>query len=650
VLATVVATAMTLVVLVTASAAAAAAISLQATDATVGGQIGVTAHLSEAPAASGEISFQVFGPDDPACTTALLPAPASAVVAGEGDYASGTFTADAAGAYHWSAQYSGDLVNPPAESPCSAISQVAKASPTLTVGASNATVGRVIHAEATLGGDFEAGGEVTFSLFATSACASPVSTATVPIQNGTAVAPDYRTEAAGSYRWSASYPGDANNEAVSSACSAESAVAAATPTLAGLASSAARVGLPITDTVPLSHGFRAGGTLVFRAYGPEDKACAGTPAFEQQVAVNGDGSYSPAGFAPGAGLYRWTVAYGGDPNNGGANLPCNTDNQSSAVGLVPVTLTASAAGGIVGSPLGVTARLAEGAIPGGQLTFRAFPPGDPGCSGAAALTSVVPVSGNGSYASAPLPTTRAGAYRWTVSYGGDRNHLPAALACGVATSNALPTMPTISGQVKRRPTVGSAFRDTATLTGAYAPSGKVTFRIYGPGSKGCATPAYTDTVAVGGNGAISSDPFVAKLPGRYVFVAGYSGDTSNGAAAEPCGSPAQTAIVGKRQPRVKPRAAVSGRRISIAARLSAGASPTGVVSFRLYGPGDRLCKKTPAFRGGVSVKSNGTYSLAEYLANRPGIYRLAVSYSGDRSNARVSGGCGSAQTIRVGKT
>jgi hypothetical protein len=209
-------------------------------------------------------------------------------------------------------------------------------------------------------------------------------------------------------------------------------------------------------------------------------------------------------------------------------------------------------------------------------------------------------------------------------------------------------MPSIAGAVTQRPTVGTPFRDTATLQGGYAPAGTITFRIYGPVTAGCPKPVFVDTVAVAGNGTFSSDPFVALRPGRYSFVASYSGDTSNRGATEPCDSVGQAAQVQKRTPKVKPRALLVGsKRISIRAHLSGGVSPTGVINFRLYGPGDKRCKGKPAFSGGITVKSNGNYSLATYLATKAGIYRLSVGYSGDQRNQRYKGTCSSAQSIRV---
>jgi hypothetical protein len=629
-------------------------LSVDATSAVIGQSIHANAHLSESESASGEISFEVFGPGDSICSgPALTPAPASAVVSGDGEYASGDFTPPSAGTYYWSAHYPGDLDNPPADASCAAISTVDKASPALTGSAAAGDVGTAIDDEATLTGAFSPSGEIIFSVYGPGddSCTAPLETTSAPIQSGHATSPNFFTQLAGEYRWKAEYPGDANNEAFGLGCGAAnqgSVVSKLAPTLAGTATSAIKVGQSITDSATISGGFMTGGQLVFSAYGPGNATCSGTPAYEEPVTVNGNGPYSPAGFSPGPGLYRWTVQYPGDANNEAVGLGCGTANQGSAVGTIAVTLTASATGSTVGSPATAVATIQEGAIPTGQIKFEAFSPSDTDCSKAAAFISTIGVSGNGSYRSAALMPTQVGSFRWTVSYTGDANHAPTAVGCGKATSSIAKAGPSIAGQAKPQLKVGTSFRDMATLQGGYSPTGTITFRIYGPTSADCSKPMLVDTVAVAGNGTYRSDPFVPQRPGRYSFVASYSGDVANQAASEPCDSPGQAALVEKRTPKVKPRALlVGGRQISIRARLSGGASPSGAINFRLYGPGDKHCTHKPLFSGGIAVKSNGNYSLAKYLARKSGLYHLSVGYSGDRRNKRYAGSCTEAQPIRI---
>jgi hypothetical protein len=624
-----------------------------ATSAIVGNAVHDQVTLSGGFSPGGEVTFKVFAPGDTGCVTPL--ASGSAPISG-GQATSADYVPQQAGEFRWTAEYPGDGNNEAANLGCGAANQsstVDKASPTLSGLASSAVVGNAIHDQVTPSGAFSPGGEVTFKVFAPgdTGCLTPLETFTAPISDGQATSPDYVPQQAGEFRWTAEYPGDSNNEAAGLGCGAtgqSSIVGKASPTLSGVASSVVTVGSPITDTATLSGGFAAGGRLVFRAYGPGDAICASAPAYEEGVTVSGDGLYSPAGFSPATGLYRWTVEYTGDGNNETAALGCGADNQASAVGTVTVTLAAGATSATVGNPVTATASIREGAIPTGQITFRAFPPGDASCTGAPAFSSTVAVAGNGSYNSAAFVPSRVGSYRWTVAYSGDPNHAPAGAACGEATSGISPAGPTIAAEVGQQFTVGTPFRVAAKLQGGFAPGGTITFRIYGPPAADCAKPMAVDTVKVTGNGTVLSDPFVAQRPGSYRFVAAYSGDSENLAATEACGAPSQLAVAQKRTPRVKPRARLSGRLISIRAHLSGAMSPSGSVTFRLYRPGDKSCQGKPAFSGGIAVRSNGSYLLAKYLATRSGTYRLSVGYSGDQRNRGDKGRCSAAQLLRVG--
>ncbi len=56
--------------------------------------------------------------------------------------------------------------------------------------------------------------------------------------------------------------------------------------------------------------------------------------------------------------------------------------------------------------------------------------------------------------------------------------------------------------------------DTATLTGGDAPTGTITFKLYGPDNAGCTgTPAFTDAETVNGNGSFQSGAFPLTVVG-----------------------------------------------------------------------------------------------------------------------------------------
>jgi hypothetical protein len=86
--------------------------------------------------------------------------------------------------------------------------------------------------------------------------------------------------------------------------------------------------------------------------------------------------------------------------------------------------------------------------------------------------------------------------------------------------------------------------DTATLSGAFDPTGSLTFRLYGPDDSTCAgTPVFTSIQTVNGNSVYSSTPFTPSTAGVYRWTASYSGDGVNPASASACNDPNETVTV-----------------------------------------------------------------------------------------------------------
>jgi hypothetical protein len=82
-----------------------------------------------------------------------------------------------------------------------------------------------------------------------------------------------------------------------------------------------------------------------------------------------------------------------------------------------------------------------------------------------------------------------------------------------------------------------------------------------------------------------------------------------------------------------------GQKLYDRAKLSGGTSPTGTVTFALYGPDDDCCTDGAIFVSEVPVNGNGWYMSAPYTTERPGVYRWVASYSGDWQNEAVTTGC-----------
>jgi hypothetical protein len=142
---------------------------------------------------------------------------------------SAAFTPANPGTYRWVAAYAGDTNNESARGACGDAGEtvvVSRATPAIVTDASSGVVvgGGVLTDHATVTGVVNPVGSqtVTFRLFGpsdTNCAASPLFTSTVPLTNGAAQSGAYAPLLSGTYRWVATYDGDANNAPVSGRCS-----------------------------------------------------------------------------------------------------------------------------------------------------------------------------------------------------------------------------------------------------------------------------------------------------------------------------------------------------------------------------------------------------------------------------------------------
>jgi uncharacterized repeat protein (TIGR01451 family) len=91
-----------------------------------------------------------------------------------------------------------------------------------------------------------------------------------------------------------------------------------------------------------------------------------------------------------------------------------------------------------------------------------------------------------------------------------------------------------------------------------------------------------------------------------------------------------------------------GAAISDVVTLSGAASPTGAISFGLYGPGDTSCTLALA-SSTVPVAGNAAYSSPPFTPTAAGSYRWVAAYGGDGANAPAGPtACGApSQTVAV---
>ncbi len=179
--------------------------------------------------------------------------------------------------------------------------------------------------------------------------------------------------------------------------------------------------------------------------------------------------------------------------------------------------------------------------------------------------------------------------------------------------------------------------DEATVTGGSSPTGTVTFYLYG-NSTCTGTPLFTDTETLTGGTATSAD-YTSFATGTDYWAATYNGDSRNHPVTSGCGdepvtvTPASPAIATSQQP----ASATVGSSVADEATVTGGSSPTGTVTFYLYG--NSTCTGTPLFTD-TETLTGGTATSADYTSFATGTDYWAATYNGDSRNNPVTSGCG----------
>jgi hypothetical protein len=315
------------------------------------------------------------------------------------------------------------------------------------------------------------------------------------------------------------------------------------------------------------------------------------------------------------------------------------------------SLVTSATGATVGGGISDTATLSGAtANAGGTITFHLY--SDSACKNeiTTGLTAAT-VSGNGDYPSGSYTPATVGTYYWIANYSGDPNNSPAAGTCGDTgeSSTVDPAQPGISTSATGPVTIGSGISDTATLSGATAGAGgTITFHLYSDSA--CKNEVTTGLTAatVSGNGDYPSGSYTPGTVGTYYWIAVYSGDTNNKTVSGTCGDSGESSDVNK-----APSSIVTSQTITPqdSATISAGAggTPTGTVTFKLFGPNNSTCNplgsaavytETVTLSGGSASTSNTTFSITAATAST---YKWLVVYSGDTKHTGQTSACGTEQ-------
>jgi hypothetical protein len=330
---------------------------------------------------------------------------------------------------------------------------------------------------------------VTFQLFSTADCSGPpIFTSTVPVTGATATSALTPNLGPGTYRWIASYSGDAANHPVAGHCNDANENVTIAPPIGPSSISVTKTADPLSRPVP-------GGSFTFTVVVTNTGTNA--VAIERLTDdIYGDVA-TRAGSTCGA-----LIGFILDP--GQTSAPCSFPvtytapqpaSQTDVVTATAVdrydrhpqahddatitltrrapTITTDASPTVLlGGSITDTATLQGASSPTGTVTFRVHGPDDATCSRPPASTSTVTVSAGGQASSASFVPTQPGTYRWVASYSGDVNNAPAAGACNDAREQVLvqpqppaPAPPTI------------VVRKNALPASLPAPGGVFTFRV-----------------------------------------------------------------------------------------------------------------------------------------------------------------------------
>jgi hypothetical protein len=514
-------------------------------------------------------------------------------------------------------------------------------------------------------------GSIDFALYSDSGCTAAVAgvSGSGTISTSSPYTASYSTSwdpaNAGTYYWQATYPGDANNDGVTSACTSETlavdpvsetATTWASPSTATLDSST-----QVSDTA-FFPGDAPTGSVIFSLYSAAD-CPSGTPLLTTTGGIDPfiTGYYSQGTSVPWtpllAGTYDWIASYAGDGNNSGFTTSCGDPNEEITVAQATPSITTwlSQSRTKVDHWVTDTATLTGAAPVGadGDITISVFR-GDNAraCCGTAVWTeNASPATdGDGRY-SASFYLPYAGAYEFQASYAGDTNDTSATSTCGSEPLWVAKATPFIDTRLNPSTTTfGNSVTDTAYLHFAsHHAHGAVIIKVYSGSSwTACFGTAVQTEVAspwVHGDGAYAAT-FSNLNPGNYEVKAFYTGDSSNDRASSRCGSEPltinqdPTAITTQ----LTSGTATPGGSATDTATLSgASASANGSITISLYsGATAAACTGTPVKTLTASPSPTdgpGAYT-ATFTSLAAGSYELQATFAGDPDDTSATSTCG----------
>jgi HD-GYP domain-containing protein (c-di-GMP phosphodiesterase class II) len=454
----------------------------------------------------------------------------------------------------------------------------------------------------------DAGGTMTYAVYDNASCASDngglvATLGPVAVTDGdVADSPPWTpTGTAGTYYFVASYSGAAENSPTVSGCAGDPiTVSPQTPTIVTqLSATSTTLGQAVHDTAVLvGASANAGGTVTYDVFDNANCASSGILAPLAPVTVSGGRVPDSPDWTPSlSGTYYFVASYSGDGNNSAVSSSCDAE---------PITVSIDAP---TPTPEPTTA------APSGST---APPPASP-------TVPTPPVPTPPTVPTPPPPPTPP----LTVS----------------------PSTSTISTQLSASSVaIGGSAYDTAVLSGASTDAGgSVSYAVY---DNSTCISGFGGLVATLGpvtvtDGAVPASPgwTATGTAGTYYFVASYSGDADDNAAASGCS--AEPIAVTQDTPTISTQlsatsVAFGATAFDTALLTGTGAGAGGSVTYRVYD--NATCASgfggLVATLGPVTVTNGSVPNSSDWTASgTPGTYYFVASYSGDADDASATGGC-----------
>jgi hypothetical protein len=449
----------------------------QPTTAVVGTLVADQATVTGGDDPTGTVTFNLYINSTGSGTPLFTDADVALV---NGVATSAGYTATATGTDYWVATYNGDANNSAVTSDTALEPiTVTPTAPSIntTQQPPTAVVGTSIADQTTVTGGDDPTGTVTFNLYSNSTgSGTPLFTdANVALVAGVATSTGYTANATGTDYWVATYNGDANNNAITSADAAEPVtVTPATPTLTTSASATAGgiVGTSVlADSATLAGGFNAGGTISFTLTAPD-----GTTSSIGQDTVTGAGTYNAPGVtATEVGTYTWHASYSGDANNNGASE--NGINETVTVIPASPTITTQQqpATATVGTSIADQATVTGGDDPTGTVTFNLY-------NNATGIGTPLFIEADvalvaGIATSTGYTATATGTDYWVTTYNGDANNSSITSGSALEPVTITPSTPTVTATSSNVDATASQTFEASSLFSASASLPILTYEV-----------------------------------------------------------------------------------------------------------------------------------------------------------------------------